>query len=59
MSAEQSRKLATEAFEAWRDGTAPILDFFDPAMTWRILWTRRGYPGGNGPTALMWPIVCA
>lgn len=36
MSTEESRKLATEAFEAWRDGKAPIRDFFDPAMTWRI-----------------------
>jgi hypothetical protein len=36
MSAEDNRRLATDAFVAWQKGTAPITDFFAPEMTWRI-----------------------
>jgi uncharacterized protein len=32
----QNRALMTAAFEAWRDGSAPITDTFAPNMTWRI-----------------------
>lgn len=33
---ERNRATMTDAFEAWRDGTAPITDTFAPEMTWRI-----------------------
>jgi ketosteroid isomerase-like protein len=33
---ERNRSTIADAFEAWRDGTAPITDAFAPDMTWRI-----------------------
>jgi ketosteroid isomerase-like protein len=36
MDDEERRTTVARAFEAWRDGTAPITDAFAPAMTWRI-----------------------
>ena len=33
---ERNRATITDAFEAWRDQTAPITDAFAPEMTWRI-----------------------
>ena len=33
---ERNRSTITTAFEAWRDGDAPITDTFAPEMTWRI-----------------------
>jgi uncharacterized protein len=31
-----NREIIRTAFEAWRDGTAPIADVFAPEMVWRI-----------------------
>ena len=33
---EANRATIRAAFEAWRDGTAPIADVFAPEMVWRI-----------------------
>jgi ketosteroid isomerase-like protein len=33
---EANRRIVRRAFEAWRDGTAPIADLFAPDMVWRI-----------------------
>jgi ketosteroid isomerase-like protein len=33
---EVTRRIVRQAFEAWRDGRAPITDMFAPDMTWRI-----------------------
>jgi hypothetical protein len=33
---ESNRSTITAAFEAWRDGRAPITETFAPDMTWRI-----------------------
>jgi uncharacterized protein len=33
---ESNRRAMREAFEAWRDGTAPIADAFADDMVWRI-----------------------
>lgn len=33
---EANREMIRRAFEAWRDGRAPITDVFAPEMTWRI-----------------------
>ena len=33
---EADRRIVREAFEAWRDGDAPITDLFAPDMVWRI-----------------------
>jgi ketosteroid isomerase-like protein len=33
---EKHRQIVRVAFEAWRDGTAPITDLFAPEMVWRI-----------------------
>lgn len=33
---EANRQVITDAFDAWRTGTAPITDVFAPDMTWRI-----------------------
>jgi ketosteroid isomerase-like protein len=33
---ERNRQIIREAFEAWRDGRAPITDVFAPDMVWRI-----------------------
>jgi ketosteroid isomerase-like protein len=33
---ETNREIIRRAFEAWRDGTAPITDVFAPDMVWRI-----------------------
>jgi hypothetical protein len=33
---EANREIVRAAFEAWRDGTAPIADVFAPGMVWRI-----------------------
>jgi len=33
---EANRRTVRAAFEAWRDGTAPITDLFAPDMVWRI-----------------------
>ena len=38
---DTNRRIATEAFEAWRDGTVPITDFFAPEMTWTIVGRSR------------------
>jgi ketosteroid isomerase-like protein len=34
--AEANRTIIRRAFEAWRDGSAPITDVFAPDMVWRI-----------------------
>ena len=33
---ETNRDIVRHAFEAWRQGTAPITDVFAPQMVWRI-----------------------
>lgn len=33
---EATRRIVRRAFEAWRDGRAPITDVFASGMTWRI-----------------------
>jgi uncharacterized protein len=33
---EANLEIIRAAFEAWRDGTAPIADVFAPEMVWRI-----------------------
>jgi ketosteroid isomerase-like protein len=33
---EANRRRVSEAFESWRDGTAPITTLFAPDMVWRI-----------------------
>jgi uncharacterized protein len=33
---ERNRAVVTAAFEAWRDGHAPITALFAPEMTWQI-----------------------
>jgi ketosteroid isomerase-like protein len=33
---DANRAIIRAAFEAWRDGTAPIADVFAPTMVWRI-----------------------
>jgi ketosteroid isomerase-like protein len=33
---ETNRQTIRQAFDAWRDGTAPITDVFAPDMVWRI-----------------------
>jgi uncharacterized protein len=33
---EANREIIRAAFEAWREGTAPIADVFAPEMVWRI-----------------------
>jgi len=33
---EANREIIRAAFEAWREGTAPIADVFAPGMVWRI-----------------------
>ena len=33
---EANHEIVRAAFEAWRDGTAPIADVFAPEMVWRI-----------------------
>jgi ketosteroid isomerase-like protein len=35
-STEANREIIRRAFEAWQDGTAPIIDVFAPDMVWRI-----------------------
>lgn len=37
MSITTNRRSATEAFEAWQRGTAPITEIFAPEMTWTIV----------------------
>jgi hypothetical protein len=34
--AEANRAVIRRAFQAWQDGTAPIVDVFAPDMVWRI-----------------------
>ena len=46
---ERNRVLVTEAFEAWRDGRAPITAIFAPDMTWRIEG-RSAASGSYGDT---------
>src|SRR6188472_1727141 len=46
---EHNRVLVTEAFEAWRDGRAPITAIFAPGMTWRIEG-RSAASGSYGST---------
>ncbi len=36
LDTEANREIIRAAFEAWRDGTAPIADVFAPDMVWRI-----------------------
>jgi len=33
---DSSREVVVAAFEAWRDGRAPITDLFAPDLAWRI-----------------------
>jgi hypothetical protein len=33
---EANRAIIRDAFEAWKDGTAPIADVFAPELVWRI-----------------------
>jgi uncharacterized protein len=33
---EANRRIVRAAFEAWRDGLAPITDLFAPDMVWRV-----------------------
>jgi uncharacterized protein len=33
---ETNRRIATDAFDAWRHGTSPITSIFAPEMTWTI-----------------------
>jgi ketosteroid isomerase-like protein len=33
---DDNRRVVSEAFRAWQEGTAPITDLFAPDMRWRI-----------------------
>ena len=36
MTSDDNGAIVRQAFDAWRDGSAPVTDLFAPNMTWRI-----------------------